>query len=54
MSVALRSNKLKEQNGLLVWLFPTMTELMSGELIASAKALVTALTGEGFLTFPKG
>lgn len=54
MNVALQANKLKERNRLLVWLFPTVTELMSGELIASAKALVTALTGEGFLMFPKG
>lgn len=32
-----------------MWLFPTVTELMSGELIAGAKALVTVLTGEWFL-----
>lgn len=32
----------------LVWLFPTVTELMSGELVAGAEALVTALTGEWF------
>lgn len=32
-----------------MWLFPTVTDLMSGELITGAKALVTVLTGEWFL-----
>lgn len=36
-------------NHILVWLFPTVVELMSGELVASAEAPVAALTGERFL-----
>lgn len=31
---------------ILVRFLPTVTELVSGELIAGAKALVTVLTGE--------
>ena len=38
------------RGSLLVWLLPTMTQLMSVELIASAEALVTGLTGKWFLT----
>lgn len=33
-----------KKNSLLVWFFPAVSELMPGELIASAKALVTVLT----------
>lgn len=32
-----------------MWLFPTVVEFMSGELVASAEALVTSLAGERFL-----
>ncbi len=32
-----------------MWFFPAVIELMSGELIARAKALVTVVTGEWFL-----
>lgn len=35
-------------NQTLVWFFSAVIELMSGELITSAKALVTVLTGEWF------
>lgn len=34
---------------LLVWFLTTVGELMSGQLVPSTKALVTAFTGEGFL-----
>lgn len=39
----------EEQSSLLVWPFPTVVELMSGELVAGAEALAAALTGKGFL-----
>lgn len=42
-------NPFISKGALLVWFFPAVTELMSGELIASTKALVTVLTGEWFL-----
>lgn len=42
-------NPFISKGALLVWFFPAVTELMSGELIASTKALVTVFTGEWFL-----
>lgn len=47
---SLHTEKKKEKKGaILVRFFSTVGELMSGELVPSAKAFVTAVTGERFL-----